>query len=182
MTPNFELPGEQIMTLQTLANAALVLLLVGWIGARQLTWRPVTVSRMWRMPLVLGAIGVLQLVDVSHGRPLSGLDIAVLLIELVVSLGVGSAMGLLARFRVATAAERTNVSAPAEFESRTGWLGLGLWVVFIAVRVGIDLWAGSAGSVVATATGVIFVMIAANRAARTAVFSLRIARMVPVAA
>jgi hypothetical protein len=109
-------------------------------------------------------------------------DIAVLTIELVVSLGVGAAMGVLARFRAATPAEVSNPAAPAEFESRTGWFGLALWLVFIAVRVGIDFWAVSAGSVIATATGVIFVMIAANRAARTAVFTLRLSRMAAVAA
>ncbi|MHC5795691.1 hypothetical protein ACVXZ4_05975 [Lacisediminihabitans sp. FW035] len=170
------------MTIQTLANALVVLLLVGWIGVRQLTWRPVTVSKMWRLPLILAAIGVVQLVGVSHGSALSQADVAVLIIELVVSLGVGSAMGVLARFRPATAGEPSNPSAPAEFESRTGWLGLALWLVFIAVRVGIDFWAVSAGSVVATATGVIFVMIAANRASRTAVFTVRLSRMTPVAA
>ena len=180
------------MTIQTISNALLIIVLLGWIGYRQLTWRPISVTNMWKMPLILGAIGLLTLSRSGSALRLTATDIGVLTIELVVSLGLGLIMGSLATFRplsqekAAMLANRTDRRgrsvAPAEFESRTGWLGLALWVVFIAVRIGIDAWATSEGSILATSTGVILVMVAANRAARVAVFAARVNKLDAVAA
>ncbi|TXN29693.1 hypothetical protein [Lacisediminihabitans profunda] len=167
------------MTLQTLANAALILILVGWIGIRQLTWRPILVGRMWRLPIVFAAIGLFALSG-SHGASsVTAVDAALLSLELVVSLGVGAAMGALATIRPLSSGDGAP-DAP-RFESRTGWVGLALWFVFIGVRVGIDVWAGALGSHLAASTGVIFVMVAANRVARTAVIGLRVSRLATVA-
>lgn len=167
------------MTLQTLANAALILLLVGWIGIRQLTWRPVVVGKMWRLPIVFAAIGLFALSG-SHGASsMTGTDAALLALELVISLGVGTAMGAIANIRPFSPGE-DDQEAP-RFESRTGWVGLALWFVFIGVRIGIDFWAGALGSHLAASTGVIFVMVAANRVARTAVIGMRVSRLAAVA-
>ncbi len=68
-------------------------------------------------------------------------------------------------------------AATPEFESRTGWVGMVLWVLMIGVRVGIDIWAAHAGAVIVTSTGVILLVLAANRVARTAVFSARVAKL-----
>ena len=67
-------------------------------------------------------------------------------------------------------------------ESRTGWWGLALWVLVIVIRVGIDVLAAQAGSHLAASTGIIVLLVAANRAARTAVFAYRLDRMPAVAA
>jgi hypothetical protein len=67
-------------------------------------------------------------------------------------------------------------------ESRTGWLGLALWIVMILVRIGIDAIASDMGSVLASATGVILVMVAANRLARTFVFAARVQKSTAVTA
>ena len=116
---------------------------------------------MWRLPIVLAAIGLFALTG-SHGAPsMTAIDAALLSLELVVSLGVGAAMGAIANLRPLSPAD--DAPDATRFESRTGWVGLALWFVFIGVRVGIDFWAGALGSHLAASTGVIFVMFAANR-------------------
>ncbi len=167
------------MNIQTIANVLLILLLVGWIGYRQLRWRPIAVGRMWRMPIILGVVGVFLTANQSKGATLSAFDLAVLVIELVVALGVGAIMGRIAQFR--RLPKSVDKDAP-EFESRTGWVGMVLWVVMIGIRVGIDIWATHAGSTIAASTGIILIVLAANRIARTAVFAARVARLDAVAA
>jgi hypothetical protein len=166
------------MTLQTVANALLILLLVGWIGFRQLRWRPVAVARMWRMPIILGVVGIFLVAGQSKGTVLTTFDIAVLLIELVIALGLGAIMGRIAQFRPLP--RSVDRDAP-EFESRTSWVGMVLWVLMIAIRVGIDIWATQAGSTIAASTGIILIVLAANRIARTAVFAARVAKLDSVA-
>ena len=87
------------MSLQMLGNALLALALIGWIGYRQMTWRPVDISRLWRTPLVMGVVGVAFLLNTAPPSSLSPLDLAVLVVELVISLGIGAAMGRIASFR-----------------------------------------------------------------------------------
>jgi hypothetical protein len=166
--------------LQTLANAALIIAAVCFIGFRQIAWRPVIISQMWRQPIILAIIGV-AIISQAKGT-LKTIDIAVLVIELVVSLGVGAAMGRIARFRPLTNEARAAVNVKsggkhnADYESSTGWIGFALWAVFIVVRIGIDIVAGMDGATIATSTGVILVMLGANRLARTFVFLARVDR------
>lgn len=196
------------MTIQTIANTLIGVALVGWIVYRQLTWRVVSISRMWRLPLIMGGVGIVMLAQTKDATRISAIDLAVLIVELVVSLGVGALMGRIAVFRPrtirpggpgdplgrggmrgsrddrrrnrgdrrATAPERhLNVDGTETvLETRTGWLGLVLWIVLIGVRVGVDAMAMNMGAVVVTATGVILLMIAANRLARVFVFAARV--------
>lgn len=169
------------MNLQTIGNAILIVLVIGWIGYRQTTWRPVAIGRMYRLALILAIVGAGLLVQQSGG--LTGLDVAVLLVEVVISLGVGAWMGAIARFRPLDPPVPVGSSDQvARFASRTGWWGLALWLVVIAVRVGIDVLATGLGAHAATSTGVILLLIAANRAARTAVFAVRLERRAAVTA
>jgi hypothetical protein len=172
------------MTLQTLGNAILILVLIGWIGVRQMTWRPVVVSRMWRTPMILAVVGAVLLVQQVKPATITPLDIAVLAGELVLSLGVGAWMGRIAHVRpfaqpVAAGRDGRDV---ALYESRTGAWGLALWLLVVAVRVGVDVVAAHAGSHLAMATGVILLVFAANRVARTAVFAARLDRHAALAA
>ncbi len=162
------------MTLQTSANAILILALVTFIGFRQLKWRPIAVAQMWRMPIILGVVGLFLVSSQSQGSTLSTLDVGVLIVELVVALGIGAIMGRIAQFRPLA---RTSDPHSPEFESRTGWVGMALWVVMILVRVGIEVWAVQAGSKIAASTGIILIVLAANRLARTAVFAARVAKL-----
>ncbi|CAN5330508.1 hypothetical protein BH09ACT1_BH09ACT1_20290 [soil metagenome] len=168
------------MDIQTLANAALIIAAVAFIGFRQIAWRPVIISQMWRQPIIMGIIGVFILSQAKG--TLRTIDITVLVIEFVVALGVGAAMGRIARFRPLTTAGKAAVDVKsggkhqADFESSTGWIGFALWAVFIAVRIGIDVVAGMNDATIATSTGVILVMLGANRLARTFVFLARVDR------
>lgn len=164
------------MSLQMLGNALLALALIGWIGYRQTTWRPIALSTMWRTPLIMGVIGIALLARTTSPAALTSLDLGVLVCELIISLGIGAWMGRLAHFRPLATPRPLGRDGKtlATFESRTGAWGLVLWFVVLGVRVGIDALASMGGSHVATSTGVILLMLAANRAARTFIFAQRI--------
>lgn len=169
------------MTLQVLGNALIIIVLVGVIGIRQLSWRPIVVSRMWRFPALLAIVGIFLMAQSSGKAVLKPIDITVLVVEIVLSLGIGALMGKIAQLRPIEH-PNTNVEHVATIESRTGWMGLCLWIALVVVRVGIDIFATQWGSQIATSTGVILILLAANRAARTALFAYRIDRNVSVAA
>ncbi|MDQ1128936.1 hypothetical protein [Microbacterium sp. SORGH_AS_0888] len=163
------------MNLDILGDIVLVVLLVGWLGYRQTTWRPVVPSRMWRTPLVLAVIGVVVL---AHGGVAIGaLDVAVLVIQLVLSLGVGAWMGSLAHFRPLDPPVVGRRGERAVFESRTGWWGLALWVVLLLVRIGLDVGATALGAKAIGGAGVILLVLAANRGARNAVLAARLGNL-----
>jgi hypothetical protein len=169
------------MTFQSLLQIVLAVALLVWICVRQLMWSPVNPRRMWRTPLVLTAAGVVSLV--SAHVSVTPLDIGFLVIEAVVAAGAGSAMGMMARFRPVTektqrrpAAGSRQPEEPIITESRTGWAGTGLWLVLLAVRVGLGVISHNLGLQLVSATGVIFLAVAVNRAARTVVLASRLDR------
>ena len=133
------------MTLSTILNALLLLALIVWLGYRQSTWRPIRSGRMWRMPILLGIAGVVVLAQTVDR--ITTLDVIALTVEAAISLGVGAAMGRIARIRpIAQPSVRTE---GASLESRTGWWGMALWLIVIVSRVGIDLAAAANGAFVA---------------------------------
>lgn len=172
------------MTVQTIVNGLLILLLIGWVGYRQMVWRPVSIAKMWRFPAIFAVVGLVLLAQQVNPAALTPLDLTVVAGELVLSLAVGAWMGAIAHVRPLAEPVRMggDQRSVASHESRTGALGLVLWIVVIAVRVGVDVLAAQAGSHLAAATGVIFLVFAANRAARTAVFAARLDRHAAVAA
>lgn len=64
------------MTIQTLANILIGVALVGWIVYRQLTWRIVYISRMWRLPLIMGGVGIVMLAQTKDAHRISATDLA----------------------------------------------------------------------------------------------------------
>ncbi|MFT4216181.1 MAG: hypothetical protein QM619_03225 [Micropruina sp.] len=158
------------MNLNVLGSIGLGLLILVWVGYRQTTWRVVE-PRMWRLPLILGLVGIVSLV--GSGEHLGGIDLAALAIEIVVSAATGAWMGVLARFRPLAPADATT----ARWETRTGWWGLALWLLVVAVRVGIDIVAVQWGAQLVTSTGVILLMLAANRLIRVGVILSRTERL-----
>lgn len=175
------------MNAQLLLNAVVIVVLIGFVAYRQLTWRIVDPARMIRLPLALAIVGVVTMAGATKGGGLHASDVGILAVELVLSLVLGSLMGLLARFRpiggqvAPTRHDRGRGGREPSLESRTGWLGVALWVVFIGIRIGVDLWAVHAGSVLASSTGVILIMVAANRLARTGVIAYRTTRPTSIA-
>ena len=171
------------MTTTNLLEAILGLALIVYICTRQLTWTPVNVASMWRMPVILAIIGVVTVVQSGQGSRLTGTDIALMLIEAAAAILTGAAMGFIAVFRPITerglarvAAMRRQPEVAPTRESRTGWLGIVLWVVLVGVRVGLGFWGHSMGSAIAESSGIILLTVALNRAVRTLVFGFRLDR------
>jgi len=173
------------VTIANLGDILIAIALLTWIIYRQLTWRPVTARSLWRMPVLMGGIGIALLTQVKDVKAITPLDITLLLIELVISFGLGAAMGQMATFRTRSQREsdvtnrRGERTAPwsassSVTETRTGGLGVALWLVLIVVRVGIDFFAAGLGATLITATGTILIALAVNRAARSLVISHRL--------
>jgi hypothetical protein len=159
------------MDIQIIGNVLLALVILAVVAYRQTTWRPAVPGALMRAPLIIGVVGVFLLVQ--QRTVLTGLDAAVLVVELVISLGIGAWMGAIAHFRRIPAA----AGAPVSYETRTGWWGLVLWIAVIAVRVGFDVVATGLGAHAATTTGVIVLLLAANRFARAGMIGLRVDRL-----
>jgi hypothetical protein len=164
---------------------------LGWVIYRQLTWQVVSISRLWRMPVVLGIVGVVMLAETKSLNSIQPIDLVILLGELVLSLGIGVAMGRMATFRTRyqTASDvdtrKGEVHDPntTVTESRTGGWGAALWVVLIIVRVGIELAVSHyLHSALLSSTGTIVLVIAANRLARAFIIGYRLERHTAVAA
>lgn len=178
------------MSIVNIGEALLGVALVVWIVVRQMTWTAVDIGRMWRMPLILGGVGVITLVSSGSAKALTAADLGLLAIELAVAIVTGALMGFVAVFRpisekalAAWRLRRRSDGAPdPTTETRTGWVGLVLWLVLIAVRVGLGFWGHSIGSAIAESSGVILLVVGVNRAVRTLVFSLRHDRHLSLAA
>jgi hypothetical protein len=172
--------------MQHIVTILIVLALIVWVGYRQTAWAAVDPSTMWKKPLILAVVGVLSLANtedagISH---LSVLGAALLVIEVILSVGIGALMGVVSTFRpipkadhdrlVARAARRgRKLSTDIRLEVRTGGLGLLLWVALITVRIVLGVVAGQADAAPASAVGAILLVVAVNRAARIAVILSR---------
>jgi hypothetical protein len=165
------------MEFQSLLNVLIPIALVLVIGVRQLRWSPLAEGSIWRLPIILAVVGVVSLAKGSAIGALSTTDVALLSVEVVISVAFGCVMGLITRVRPLEVA-----TEKARFESSGGWLGLVLWVAFIAIRVGFGIFAAHSGSALGASTGLILVLVAINRAARGAVMTARLSRMSAVAA
>jgi len=152
------------MTSSTLLDLLLGLAVVAYLAARQLSWRPVDPSRTWRLPLVLGAVGVVSLA--RQQTPPHAIDVVILGLSAVAALVSGALMGRIARFR-------PSPTDPGMVESRTGWLGVGIWAAFVVVRVGLDGAGHRMGSDLALSTGTILLVVGLNRAASALVVTAR---------
>lgn len=179
------------MSTENLTQLLIGLALLVWISYRQLSWTPVVPQRMWRMPVILGVVGLFLLIQNNAFTHVTGADLAVLAIELVISLGLGAAMGLLAHFRPMSDDARTAYAAknaarvqgvlPA-LETRNGWFGMALWLVLIATRVGGEFWAHAHDSTLLMSTGLILLTVALNRGVRILVITQRAERHPALAA
>ncbi len=166
------------MTLTTLADVIIGLAVIALLCVRQLTWTLVRPSRMWRSPLILGAIGAFSLLGSGTHR-LSVEDVALLLVESLIALGTGALMGRITTFRPVTSAPvplNSGEQAPT-LEQRTGWVGVALWAVLIVARIGVAVLGHAVGAVAVESTGVVLLVIALNRVARTAVVLARVGGM-----
>ena len=143
------------MSINSFATALLALAVIGLLMARQLRWRAFDPARALRLPVVLAAIGLVDLANL-HGARLTAVDGTLLGFELLLSVGIGAVMGRIAAFRAAP-------DGSGALQVRGGWLGASMWLGLIAVRIGFDALGASFGAHLLTQTGVILVLIAASR-------------------
>lgn len=154
------------MNLQNaVVEGAIIVLVVGWIMLRQTRWQDLNPMRMWRGPIILGVVGFVQLKSAIPAAGISAVVVALLAVSAVLSIAVGLAMGALSQVR------RTG----AGWQARTGWLGSALWLVLLAVRIGVDIGAKQLGADVVASVGAILIMLALNRAGRGVVLARRAA-------
>lgn len=158
------------MSVQLVANILIGIALVVFLGYRQATWQYLDPTRIWRTPLVMAIVGVVVLAQTK--ATVTTTDVVFLGIEALITVGVGLTMGSITRFRTVG----TPDSKGRTIQSRTGWLGAALWVVLIAVRIGLDVLGGHLGAHLLTSTGTILLVLALNRAARALVIDQRIPR------
>lgn len=150
--------------LQIIVVAAVLVLVIG----RRFTPQPVRGDgRRWRIPLVLTAVGAYTLYGLGHGsKPITWTtaDLVYITVGLAASVVLGAARGLtlhiydqagtlMQRYRPVTAL---------------------LWVVLIAVRIGMDLSAKGLGVASAVAGGSILLMLGASLLGEAAAVSLRV--------
>lgn len=155
-------------------ECAIILVILGRIVMRQLQWRVLDPRKNVRLPVILGVIGVIQIAS-AHGVALMRVTtFMVILAEVVVSLGIGAAMGAVAQFRPSRNASERNAGT---WETRTGWLGTVLWIAAIGVRVVGHLVLRSElrseHLPAAIGVGLVLVMLAANRAGRLGMLTRR---------
>lgn len=158
------------MSVQLLANILIGIALVAFLGYRQATWQYLDPTRIWRTPLVMAVVGVVVLTRTRS--TITTTDVVFLTIEALVTIGVGLTMGSITRFRTVGTPDRKGRT----IQSRTGALGAVLWIVLIAVRIGLDVLGGHLGAHLLTSTGTILLVLALNRAARALVIDGRIPR------
>lgn len=175
------------MTTSNVTDIIIAIALVVWIMYRQFTWQLASLAKLWKMPVILAAVGILMLAQSQSLTAITPIDIGILAVELIISLGLGAAMGSMARFRArpqtaADVASRRNPSgafnpAVTVIESRTGALGAALWLVLIAIRIGIEIAVNHYFySAFLSSTGTILLVVAANRVARALVVAGRMER------
>ena len=85
------------MTVQLLTNMLIGLAIVGFL-VRRLRWRAFDPARALRLPIILAAIGALSFSRLGSQSGTTT-DLAFLVLELAISVGIGAAMGRLTTFR-----------------------------------------------------------------------------------
>ncbi|QGN31938.1 hypothetical protein [Microlunatus sp. Gsoil 973] len=155
------------MSTQTLLTIGLGLCVLIFISIRQMRWQQP--SRQMKMPLILGAIGVLQAAGSWNSAlfsKLSLLDVALVGVELCVAVVGGWLMGRLSEVATVDGSTQTRLR-PA---------GLAVWLGFIALRVGMAAVGGVLGATLASNTAVILFVVAIVKGVQVLVVRERISR------
>lgn len=184
---------NETVTTQNVVDILIAIALLAWIMYRQFTWQLVNPSRLWRMPIIIGIVGIAMLAQTKSLNAIKPIDLLIFAGEVVVSLAVGAAMGMLARFRkrpqqASDVDTRRNPNASVDpsimvTESRTGGLGAALWLALIVVRVGIEIGVSHyLHSAFLASTGTILLVLAANRVARAFIVTRRMEQKALIAA
>lgn len=146
-----------------IADDAIITAGIAVLIIRQFIWRSARLDRMLRMPVIVIGAGIVYLViELSAGFawvPADWLIIA----ELGLVAITGTAMGYATHFR----------EVNDQLQYRLTWIGVILWAVFVAVRIGNFALASILGANLAAATGLILLSFGINRLAAIAVVRRR---------
>jgi hypothetical protein len=156
------------MSTQNAIDIVLVVAVLGWIIYRQSRWQVLDRARVWRGPIIVAIIGLVQVKAAVPGAHLTEAAVGLLAFSAVLSLAVGAIMGSVSQLK----------HEDGVLWARTGTLGSMLWMVLIVVRIGVDVWAHSVGATIVSSIGVILLMLALNRVGRSAML-LRRAEKLP---
>jgi hypothetical protein len=157
--------------LQFMGNYALPILSVLYLIGRQFMWRQLKDRPQWRAGIIFGIVGVVLILQQPEliSAPLSAVDLGMMVLECAVSFGIGILMGRMTVYRV----------IDDRVELRTPPIGILLWVVFIAVRIGLVMLADGSGAVIAASGSFILISLAFNRLARGFVIESQRAKHTP---
>lgn len=143
-------------------SALIGLLVLAWIVYNQLRPREVT-NRRLRIAGVLGVVGLVQVTTAASGHPVSALALGLLVLGLVIGAGLG--VGRAYTMRAWTAPDGRRMI-------QGNWVTAALWLVGIAVHVGLDLLVRAfdpASEPVNTASIMLFVAVSIGAQALVAV-------------
>lgn len=137
---------------------------IGFIAYRQISWSRVNPRKLMMLPAVLAAVGLYNLKDVVGGQvSFSLIDLWFILGQTVAAVAIGLVMGRVTKFK----------TTDAGTFSSAGLVGAGLWIAFIAVRLGLDTLAHVSGAHLAASIGIILLTVAVNRFTQNALVLAR---------
>lgn len=142
-------------TVNEIADDVILTVGIGFLIIRQFIWRSARLDRMLRMPIVTIGAGVVYLViELAGGFAWVPAD-WLIVTEFGLVAVTGTAMGYATHFR------RTHDS----LQYRLTWVGIVLWALFVAVRIGDFALARVLGANLAATTGLILLSFGINRLA-----------------
>jgi hypothetical protein len=151
-----------------IADDVIITVGIAILIVRQFIWRSAELNRMLGMPVVVIAAGIAYLVfEVSGGFHWVVADWLVVA-ELGLVAVTGTVMGYVTHFR----------RAAGRLQHRLTGVGLILWAVFIAIRVGNFALANLLGANLAEATGLILISFGVNRLSAIAVVRRRVEALI----
>lgn len=145
------------------ADTVIIGLGIAVLIVRQFIWRSGQMRRMLRMPMALIGAGLIYLVIEMHAGNSWVPGDWLVLAELGLVAITGSVMGRATVFRLVNGGLQYRLSA----------VGLILWAVFVAVRIGNFALAGVLGAKLSAATGLILLSFGINRLAAIVVVRRR---------
>jgi hypothetical protein len=141
------------MDQHTVETIVIGLAIIAFITYRLSQWQSVRPSRLIRMPLILGVVGLISLAgsgpQLLH-QHITVLDIALLGAELTIGVVAGWLIGRLTEIR--TFADGT--------KSKLVPVGIAVWLGFIAIRIGFGVAASMLGASLAALPGLTLIVLA----------------------
>lgn len=157
------------MNTDTVETIGIAVLVIAFITVRQSVWQTVNLTRLLRMPVIFGLIGVVSLV--TGARALSHLHVGVVDVLII---GTELALGLLAGWLMGRFTQIRRFGD--QLKSRLGAAGIGVWLGFLVVRIGLAVVAHVVDAGLAEQTGTILIVVAVIKTVQALMIRERIDR------